>query len=311
MHCLVLVVGAAVAFSPSAPRPASKHLGPSPQTQTHSATRRVWSSSALGYHALDVDAMFADNAFSFNRSQYEFALVEHQDLGEVAELSMHSFYTPRIALSTDGLVGLSKVFWGTALEVYAVMDRFDARNSHYMGFRSRANIRLVKPGLYLSMDSVLLAIRDKELRKAVGVVEVCIEAPDGKLAPGFAFNTPWRTVKGHFQPYLCNLCVDSGRRRQGLGRVLCEVAERIAYKYWRKTHMFLHVEESNEAAQRLYAGMGYTLGPELPSWEKKLNGLENILYYTKDLSVAFTGAYAKEYADEREMQGLSMAVDDE
>lgn len=314
MSYLVLLIGAAVAFCPIPNKSKSiqKHQGGLSLPSINPPARST--ATALSYHALDVDSMFAENSFNFDRNQYEFALVEYKDLTEVAELSMRSFYTPRLVLNTDGMLGFEKMVWGTALKAYAAIDKHDARNAHYVGFRSRSNNRLMKPGLYLSIDSILLAIRDKQLEKVIGVVEICIEAPDGKLAPGFAFNTPWRTVKGHFQPYLCNLCVDSGRRRQGIGRVLCEVAEKIVYKYWRKTRVFLHVEENNIAAQKLYVGMGYTLGPELPSWEKKLNGLESILYFTKDLSLAFStstmgggiggtsNVYSKDYSDVREIQ---------
>ena len=152
------------------------------------------------------------------------------------------------------------------------IDKYDARNSHYIGFLSRSNNRLRAPGLYLSQDSMLIALNDRVSHKVIGVVEVCLEAPDGKLAPAVAMRAPWRAMKDHHEPYLCNLCVDSEYRRQGLGLLLCHLAERIVVKYWLKTVMYLHVEVNNIAAQNLYSKMGYELGPQLPSWERRLHG---------------------------------------
>jgi ribosomal protein S18 acetylase RimI-like enzyme len=265
------------------------HPYPSSHSSSHKSIHTKQSSS-LHLHPLDIDMMFENNTLEYNRSQYSFSLVEYSDLPSISELSMNCFHTPRLKLNTDGMIGLEKFIWNTALQTYDVFDKFDAKNAHYFGFKSRSNKRLYKPGLYLSIDSIILALKDIQLNQVVGLVEVCIEAPDGKLAPAFAINSPWRTVKDNFEPYLCNLCVDSSKRRQGLGILLCNVAEKIVFKYWRKRRMYLHVEDSNIAAQSLYSRMGYTLGPQLPSWERQLNGLENILYYTKDLMSSASGA---------------------
>ena len=55
--------------------------------------------------------------------------------------------------------------------------------------------------------------------------------------------------------------------------------------HWKKDIMYLHVEQNNTAAQALYLGMGYELvTPGLSAWEKKMEGMENILYYSKALS---------------------------
>lgn len=54
--------------------------------------------------------------------------------------------------------------------------------------------------------------------------------------------------------------------------------------HWEKDIMYLHVEQNNTAAQALYLGMGYELvTPGLSAWEKKMEGIENILYYSKPL----------------------------
>jgi hypothetical protein len=60
--------------------------------------------------------------------------------------------------------------------------------------------------------------------------------------------------------------------------------------HWKKDMMYLHVEQSNTAAQGLYLGMGYELvSPGLSAWEKKMEGIENILYYSKPLARRWTG----------------------
>ena len=54
--------------------------------------------------------------------------------------------------------------------------------------------------------------------------------------------------------------------------------------HWKKDMMYLHVEQNNTAAQALYLDMGYELViPGLSDWEKKMEGIENILYYSKPL----------------------------
>jgi ribosomal protein S18 acetylase RimI-like enzyme len=242
------------------------------------------SSSRRNYQKLSIDTLDSDGTIlSFDQDKYHFALVEEKDLIEVSELSMISFYNPRLKLDTKGMVGIEKKIWNGVIGVFNSLDKMDARNSHFVGFRSRCRSRLLKPGLHISADSILLALLDSVTRKLVGVVEVSLENPDGKLAPAVAFQVPWRGPKEGQQPYLCNLCVDDSRRRQGLGVLLCKAVELIAMKYWKKDVMYLHVEESNLAAQKLYEKMGYVMGPQLPSWERKLHGLETILYYVKQL----------------------------
>ena len=145
------------------------------------------------------------------------------------------------------------------------------------------------------------------------VVEICLERPTGKLAP--PIQNPFRSAvaKANEQPYLCNLCVVTKRelvtapplllpgasadlllccpllspfsdRRKGLGRLLCELCEELVQMHWQKDIMYLHVEQNNTAAQALYLGMGYELvTPGLSAWEKKMEGMESILYYSKPL----------------------------
>ena len=65
----------------------------------------------IPFYPLDVDKICGEEKLSFNRERFQFSLVEEKDLNEVAELSMLSFYTARIKLNTDGMVGLEKAIW--------------------------------------------------------------------------------------------------------------------------------------------------------------------------------------------------------
>ena len=65
----------------------------------------------LPYYPLDVDKICGEERLSFDRESFQFSLVEEKDLNEVAELSMMSFYTARIKLNTEGMVGLERALW--------------------------------------------------------------------------------------------------------------------------------------------------------------------------------------------------------
>jgi hypothetical protein len=73
-------------------------------------------------------------------------------------------------------------------------------------------------------------------------------------------------------------------KRKGLGKMLCQLCEELVQIHWGKDVMYLHVEQRNSAAQALYKGLGYTIvTPGLSAWERKLHGMEGILYYSKPL----------------------------
>ena len=50
--------------------------------------------------------------------------------------------------------------------------------------------------------------------------------------------------------------------------------------------MYLHVEDSNEAALAMYLSMEYQLTPGLSKFQNKLMGMESIQYYKKSLKVS-------------------------
>lgn len=59
------------------------------------------------------------------------------------------------------------------------------------------------------------------------------------------------------RPYLCNLCVAPSLRSLGIGRALCRIIEAIANEKWTYSHIYLHVDPTNDAARTLYEKEGY------------------------------------------------------
>lgn len=96
------------------------------------------------------------------------------------------------------------------------------------------------------------------------------------LGPSFGDN---ETVS--LQPYLCNLCVDERLRGQGVGRVLMRAVVTVA-RYWGYTSIYLHVDEENAAAYRLYISEGYRdVGRRWkPFWAGRA---ANVTYLVKDV----------------------------
>lgn len=58
------------------------------------------------------------------------------------------------------------------------------------------------------------------------------------------------------RPYLANLSVRPGARRQGIGRALVQACEEMVQK-WGYDELILQVEDANEDARRLYRQLGF------------------------------------------------------
>ena len=84
------------------------------------------------------------------------------------------------------------------------------------------------------------------------------------------------------QPYLSNLCVDEKFRSQKIGRSLVRCVENVAKTSWGYNRMYLHVDEDNLAALKLYKSEGYRdVGHRWnPFWS---GGASDIGYYVKSL----------------------------
>jgi len=84
------------------------------------------------------------------------------------------------------------------------------------------------------------------------------------------------------RPYLSNLCVSSSLRSLGIGRALCRIVEAIARDKWGYSHIYLHVDPTNDAARNLYVTEGYVdVGKR---WNVLwAGGANEISYYVKRL----------------------------
>ena len=232
---------------------------------------------------------------------WDFHLLETSDLRAASELALECFYTPRITLSLNGMSNTEKWVWGGIINFYGAVDKSDTRNGNYLGMKSRSGNRLSRPSLSLTTDSFILVATPAGYQKGASppelaaIVEICVEKPGGKLAPPIANPFRQKVARDDEQPYLCNLCVGKAYRRRGLGRLICELAEELVQIHWDRKIMYLHVEKSNTAAQALYLGMGYQLvTPGLSAWEKKMEGIENILYYSNHLKRLWDGKRIEE-----------------
>jgi ribosomal protein S18 acetylase RimI-like enzyme len=65
---------------------------------------------------------------------------------------------------------------------------------------------------------------------------------------GFAYNP---------RPYLSDLCTDPAHRRQGVAKALVEQCEAYCRDVLNEPFVYIRVERHNDAAIRLYEGMGY------------------------------------------------------
>lgn len=209
-------------------------------------------------------------------------LMTKEDLRSAADIAFNSFYKPRVNLDTSGMSPMENLLFGSVMNKFLEMERFDSWSSNYLGFWNRSGNRLKRPSLQLMKDSlILVATKNENSNAIVGVIEVCMETPTGLLTP--PLKLPWAPLLDSEQPYLCNLCIDKSVRRQGLGRCMCSVVEDIAKNEWGKDKMYLHVEAQNNAAQLLYESLNYKRLSLLSKRQTKENNLGGINFYEKNL----------------------------
>jgi ribosomal protein S18 acetylase RimI-like enzyme len=158
---------------------------------------------------------------------------------------------------------------------------FPPKTVYFLGFLTRVKSRLKKPTLGLSSDSLVILASEKDNDSViVGLVELCMEQPNGRLTSPIPVSKS-DALNPTLEPYLCNLSVNPSHRGKGLGKVLCKLGENIVKKVWEKDVIYLHVEQDNTAAV-LYESIGYELIPNYMSpWDRKMNSMENINYYKK------------------------------
>ncbi len=83
--------------------------------------------------------------------------------------------------------------------------------------------------------------------------------------------------------YISNLAIAESYRRQGVATALLVECERFA-KRWGFTSIYLHVLEDNQAARRLYQGVGYRTESILADWLSRLFGRSRRLLMQKNVS---------------------------
>lgn len=199
-------------------------------------------------------------------SQWLFSLLQKRDLDAAAALSNTCFYTPRVVINTEGAGQTELRFLEWLKGLHRRVDESDSYNGNYLGYLSRSGGRLDRPTLGASHDSFILVATKRtgvtagtgesgsgersgaeemyvqsrqgadrspldshNPHEIAGMVEVCLEKADGKLAP--PIQLPWRgRLTGEEAPYLCNLCVQPSMRRSGLGTLLVSVAEQLVVR---------------------------------------------------------------------------------
>ena len=118
-------------------------------------------------------------------------------------------------------------------------------------------------------------LTSKMMTTATGNETMASENVTTKDNTGKSNNPPLR-------PYLCNLCVAPNLRSLGIGRALCRIVEAIAQEKWSYSHIYLHVDPTNDAARKLYEKEGYVdVGRRWNAiWA---GGASEISYYVKRL----------------------------
>jgi len=163
---------------------------------------------------------------------WDFYLLEMNDIKNAVEATMKTFYKPRLILNMDNMTGIEKIFWTSIDNAFQSLDKGDYYNNVFLGFLTRSGKRLKNPSLDITPDSLILVATPKESQQIAGLVEILLEKPEGNIAPSIQFfKFP---ITDSDEPYLCNLCVLNEHRRKGLGTTLCKICEYIAQKYWKR-----------------------------------------------------------------------------
>lgn len=191
-------------------------------------------------------------------------------------------------LEIDDLVAASELVVLLINETGATYEELNwfVRRFAKLGYRSRSGRRLYSPNMTLTSDSCILGATRRGTSDIIGVAEICVDRPRGRLSPLMKSIFRSNTVSKDEEPYLCNLFISKLHRRKGLARLMCELSEELVQLHWNKSVMYLHVEKSNVAAQALYIGMGYEVAtPELSEIEKKIYGVDGAFYYSNQLKL--------------------------
>lgn len=152
--------------------------------------------------------------------------VQRQDLRIVASVCIESFFgTPE------------KLNPIRSMQLATLLDE------QFADLRSRFGGRAVG-------GSVFLQALDED-GQIQGVVEIGVTQ---SMKWGFEqYGVPVRDER----PYLANLSVRPGARRQGIGRALVQACEHLVQNSWGFDELILQVEDTNQQARKLYRELGY------------------------------------------------------
>ncbi|KAG7366560.1 acetyltransferase GNAT domain containing protein [Nitzschia inconspicua] len=221
---------------------------------------------------------------------YELGIVEEQDLPQLCKFVVATFGADAISLSTN-MNNLERMLLNPAAEFLNGYSNLVAFAEVYSGTRQRIldriqhNNNILPPSLdglspqekitKAERDSLILILSrpnadasNQEL-DIIATIELRLQPCDAKIP----FSIPWLdrverrmgTMIGlgadrgasDLQPYLSNLCVSDKYRGQKIGRALVRCVENITRTCWKYNRIYLHVDEDNIAALKLYQSEGY------------------------------------------------------
>lgn len=135
----------------------------------------------------------------------------------------------------------------------------------------RSRLRSTSPnyGCFVAVDTTRSTKREDFL---VGTVEV-----------GLRNDSPW--FKANSYPYLSNLAVREGYRRQGIAQKLLLTCDNVVTG-WGFSELYLHVLETNHQARQLYWKTGYRLEKAQSSFASLLFGQPRRLFLRKNLTAS-------------------------
>lgn len=124
------------------------------------------------------------------------------------------------------------------------------------------------PPNYLCLVAIVPSTTNE--REVVGTVELSVR------------HSSFWSNKDTQYPYISNLAVKDTHRRQGIGRKLLSICEKMALE-WGFDRLYLHVLENNPHARQLYFTCGYKAFRRETSWDLLLFNYPQRLLLMKPL----------------------------
>ena len=126
----------------------------------------------------------------FKLSWVDICVLDIDSLSAAADLSLNTFFKPRLKLNNEGMGNLEKDIAGSVIGAFTKFEKGDAWMSNWAGFRSRGGNRMKKPNIDMSSDALIIAAMDNRKngnsRSLVGLVEISVEEPTGQLPPSLS-----------------------------------------------------------------------------------------------------------------------------